>query len=224
MGLNGDAFTADGVRLADHDQIVQEPGGPTIMEAGYLPVTGFSLGGEPVAAGGLNDPGGDGWGAHVRITGAGVATVSPSGAPGAVYDQLSYEIVGFNGSATYGFDDDGDAVVGGTISDPVTLVAGSLISGGADFVPSEAGLTIEGSVSLTVDEVAPGFATGRLDTFNIAHVHPPEDYSFISPRTTRVAAPSGTSGVFSAAAEDVDRDAIAARATQNFAETGQRYL
>jgi hypothetical protein len=227
-GLNGEAITADAVHLADYDQIVQDPGGATITEAGYLPVTGFSLGGEAVAAAGLNDPGGDGWGAHVRITGTGTAFASPSGAPGgAVYDELSYEIVGFNGLATYGFDE-GGAVVGGTIGDPVTLVAGSLISGGAEFVPSEAGLTIEGSVSLTVDEVAPGFAAGRLDTFEIAYVHPPGDYSFASPTTTRVAATSGTSGAFAAAAtasgEPVDWDAIAVRVTQNFAETGQWYF
>jgi hypothetical protein len=231
-GLNGEAVTADVVQLADYDQIVQEPGGATITEAGYLPVTGFSLNGEPVAAAGLNDPGGGGWGAHVRITGTGTAFASPSGAPGgAVYDELSYEIVGFNGLATYGFDDNG-AVTGGAISDPVTLVAGSLISGGAKFVPSEAGLTIEGSVSLTVDETAPGFATGRLDTFDIAYVHPPEDYSFVSPTTTRVAAVSGTSGAFAAVEledpavfeQPVDWDAIAARVTQNFLETGQWYF
>lgn len=224
MGLGGEAFTADAVHLADYDQIVQDSDSGTITEAGYLPVTGFSLAGQPVAAVCLDDPEGEGWGAHVRIAGTGTATVSPSGAPGAVYNQLSYEIVGFTGLATYGFDEDG-VVVGGATGDPVTLVAGSLISGYAEFVPSEAGLTIVGSVSLTVDEVAPGFAAGRLDTFDIFYIHPPGDYSFASPTTTRVAASSGTSGAFAAGrpAESGDWEAIAAQVTRAFEETGQWY-
>jgi hypothetical protein len=141
---------------------------------------------------------------------------------GADYDELSYEIVGSNGLATYGFDE-GGAVVGGSTGDAVTLVAGWLIPAGPSSCRPRPGLTIEGSVSLTVEEVATGFATGRLDAFEMAYVHPPGDYSFVSPTTTRVAATPGTSGAF-AAAVPVDWDAIAARLTQNFAETGQWYL
>lgn len=237
VGLNGETFTADALHFADYDLIVQDPDSATFTEAGYLPITGFSLAGQPVTSAGLNDPDGTGWGAYMRITGNGTATVSPSGTPGAVYDELSYEIVGFNGSATYAFDMDGNVVVGGTVRDAVVLVSGSLISGNIDFVPtSPTELTIEGTVSLTVDEVAPGFAAGRLDVLNLSIVHPPEDYSFTSPTTTRVAATSGTDGTFAAAAaapgsvsllpsgaDPLDWNAIAARVTSAFKETGEWY-
>ena len=196
VGLNGAAFTADAVAFADYDQIVQVPGGNTFTKAGYLSVTGFSLAGQPVTAAGLNSPDGTGWGAYVLATGIGTATLTPLGTPGARYDQLSYQIVGFNGLATYGFDADSNVVVGGTTRDLVTLVTGSLISGEIAFVPSPTGLTIEGLASTTVDSVAPGFSTGQLDILNLSIVHPPGDYSFISPTTTRVDATSGTNGTF----------------------------
>ena len=196
VGLNGAAFTADAVAFADYDQIVQAPGGNTFTKAGYLSVTGFSLAGQPVTAAGLNSPDGTGWGAYVLATGIGTATLTPLGTPGARYDQLSYQIVGFNGLATYSFDTDSNVVVGGTTRDLVTLVTGSLISGEIAFVPSPTGLTIEGLASTTVDSVAPGFSTGQLGIFNLSIVHPPGDYSFISPTTTRVDATSGTNGTF----------------------------
>ena len=198
-GLNGAGFTADAVAFADYDLIVQAPGGATFTEAGYLPIAGFSLAGQPVTPTGLNDPGGAGWGAYMRITGSGTTVLTSLGAPGARYDQLNYQIVGFNGFATYGFDMDSNVVVGGTTRDLVTLVTGSLISGEIAFVPSPTGLTIEGTVSTTVQVVTPGFATGRLDTLDLGILHPPGDYSFISPTTTRVAATSGTNGTFLAA-------------------------
>jgi hypothetical protein len=228
-GLDGQAFVADAVHFADYDVIVQAPDG-TITEAGYLPITGFSLAGQPVAPGGLNAPDGTGWGAYMRITGTGAAFVAPDGTPGATYDELSYEIVGFNGLATYGFGEDGEVFVAGEIGDPVVLLAGSLISGTVGFVPTEDGLTIEGTVSLTVDEVAPGFSLGPLDVFNLTILHPPEDYSFPTPTTTRVDAPSGTDGTFAAAEAPgdpaapegpADWDAIAARVTRAFEETGR---
>lgn len=200
-GLDGELFVADAVRFADYDLIVQPPDG-TFTEVGYLPITGFSLAGEAVAPAGLNDPGGAGWGAYMRITGSGTTGLSPLGTPGASYDELSYEIVGFNGTATYGFDADGNVVVAGELGDVVTLLSGSLITGRIDFVPTDTGPAIEGTVSLTVDEVAPRFAAGLLGALNLTIVHPPGDYSFTSPTTVRVAATSGTDGTFSAAAPE----------------------
>lgn len=55
-------------------------------------------------------------------------------------------------------------------------------------------------MSSTVDTLAPGFATGRLDILDITIVHPPGECSFTSPTTTRVAAESGTNGMFAAVA------------------------
>jgi len=239
-GLSGEAFTADTIHFADYDSLVLAPDSGTFAEAGYLPVTGFSLAGQPVEPVGLNDPGGAGWGAYLRIEGTGTLSLPPPDLPGVAYPQfgyepgqLVYEIVGFNGLATYGFDEGGNVVVGGTINDPVTLAAGSLTSANVTFVPtSSADPTIAGTVSLTVDELAPGFAAGRLDVFNVSFVHPPEDYGFTSPTTIRVDAESGTTGTFAAAAvedstvpgEAVDWDAIAAQGTANFEATGQWYV
>lgn len=223
-GLDGELFVADAVSFADYDVIEQPPDG-TFSEIGYLPVTGFSLGGEPVEVTGLNDPDGGGWGAYMRIEGSGTTGLSPAGTPASTYDELSFEIVGFNGLATYGFDAEGNVAVEGEINDPVTLLSGSLIDARIDFVPTEGGFTIEGTVSLAVDEVAPRFAAGRLDVLDLTILHPPADYSFTSPTTVRVAATSGTDGAFAAAPPaapegPVDWNAIAAQVTRNFEDTG----
>ena len=200
-GLNGAPITADTVNFADYDQVVQASDGASFTENGYLPIRGFSLAGASVAAPGLDDPSGAGWGAYMHITGTGTPILTSFGTPGAIYTQLNYQIVGFNGLATYGFAPDGSVTVGGTISDPVTLASGSLISGNVAFVPaSSAGLTIEGTVSTTLDQAAPGFFAGSLPgAVDLTILHPPGDYSATSPTTTQVAAESGTNGTFAAA-------------------------
>ena len=201
VGLSGAAFTADAISFADYDQIVQAADNTTFTEAGYLPITGSSLLGQAIRPAGFNDPDGAGWGAYLRIAGSGPLVVSAIGVPEPVYEQLSYQLVGFNGLASYGFAADGAVAVGGTTNDLVTLATGSLISAGFTFAPSSPdGLTIDGGISLTVDEVAPRFATGQLDILNLRVVHPPSDYSFIPPSTIRVAAATGTDGTFAAAA------------------------
>ena len=201
MGLNGAAFTADALSFADYDQIVQSADNTTFTEAGYLPVTGFSLLEGSVAPVGFNAPDGTGWGAYLKIAGSGPLVVSAIGVPEPVYEQLSYQLVGFNGLASYGFGADGAVVVGGSTRDLATLATGSLVSAEFAFVPtSPAGLTIDGGISVTVDEVAPGLSAGQLDILNLRVVHPPSDYSFIPPGTIRVAAATGTDGTFAVAA------------------------
>ena len=199
LGLNGTAFTADAISFADYDRIEQAADNTTFTEAGYLPITGFSLSGQAVTPAGLNSPDGAGWGAYMRLTASGPLAVSAIGIPEPVYEQLSYQIVGFNGLASYGFTADGTVVVGGTTNNLVTLAAGSLISAEVDFVPSAAGVTIQGDISVTVGEVASRFSTGQLDILNISVLHPPGDYSFISPTTILVSATSGTDGTFASA-------------------------
>ena len=200
VGLNGASFTADAVSFADYDQIVQSADNTTFTEAGYLPVTGFSLAGQAVTPAGFNAPDGTGWGAYLRIAGSGPLVVSAIGVPEPVYEQLNHQLVGFNGLASYGFAADGTVAVGGTTRDLVTLATGSLISAGFAFVPSSPdGLTIDGGISLTVDGLSPPFATGQLDILDLRIVHPPSDYSFIPPSTIRVAATTGTEGTFAAA-------------------------
>lgn len=116
-GLDGGLFVADAVRFADYDVIQQPPDG-TFSEGGYLPITGFPLAGEPVAAEGLNDPGGAGWGAYMRIEGSGRTFLSPAGTPASAHEELDYEIVGFNGFATYGFDEGATSWLAGRSTTP----------------------------------------------------------------------------------------------------------
>ena len=199
VGLNGTAFTADAVSFADYDTVVQAVDNSTFTEAGYLPVTGFSLAGQAVASPGLNSPDGTGWGAYLRLTGSGPLVASALGIPEPVYTQLSHEIVGFNGLASYGFADSGAVVVSGATNGAATLATGSLIAADFAFVPSAAGLAIEGTITVTVDGLAPGLSTGRLDILNLTVDHPPGDYRFIPPGTIQVDAATGTSGTFASA-------------------------
>lgn len=54
-------------------------------------------------------------------------------------------------------------------------------------------------MSATVEALTPGFAMRGLDVLDLSVVHPPREYSFTSPTTTRVAAESGTDGTLSTA-------------------------
>lgn len=189
--LNGAALAADTLLLGDYDRIVLDSDG-TFTEAGYFPVESFSLAGQPVTPAGFNDPSGGGWGAYFRYGASGLQTASPYGTPQAAYARLDYEFVGYNGLATYGFDADGNAVVGGSLGQLTTLEAGSLVAGQATFVPgSPAGPSIEGSLSLTLDQADPGFADGQSGDLVLDFVHPPGDYAFTSATTIRIAAGSG---------------------------------
>jgi hypothetical protein len=192
--LDGSKFSADTLLLGDYDQIVLGNGGTTFTEAGYLPIEGFSLAGQTVVPAGFNDPGGKGWGAYVRYTASGIQTLSPYTTPEAIYQQLSYQIVGFDGLATYGFGAGGQAVVSGPVSNLTALEQGSLIAGQLTFMPTPQGLAIEGSVSATLDEMKPQFAVGQITGFDLSIAHPPGDYGFTSPATIQVASTSGASG------------------------------
>ena len=108
----GSAFAADTLLLGDYAQIVTGSGGLTFTDTGYLPIEGFALNGKPVAAAGFNDPSGNGWGAFIRYTGTGTQTLSPYGFPAtATYTQLSYQVVAYDGLATFGFGASGAAAV-----------------------------------------------------------------------------------------------------------------
>jgi hypothetical protein len=191
--LDGATVTADTLLLGDYAGIAL--GGDTAFtEAGYLPIEGFSLAGHAITPSGFNDLSGNGWGAYIRYSASGTQTLSRYGTPQALYEQFSYQIVGFNGLATYGFGADGGAVVGGSLGQVTTLEAGSLIAGQATFVPtSSAGLQIEASISVALDRMEPRFATGQLGGYDLGFVHPPGDYAFTSPSTIQIAANSGAS-------------------------------
>ncbi len=193
--LDGAKFTADTLLLGDYAQIVTSNGGLAFADTGYLPIEGFTLAGQPVTPSGFNAPGGQGWGAYVHYSASGTETLSPYGFPANVtYSQLSYQIVGYKGLATFGFNASGAPVVGGNLSQDTLLADGSLVSGQLAFVPGPpAGPTIEGTLSATVQDVPPQFSNDKFDGFNVSILHPPGEYAFTSPSSIRIAAADGVS-------------------------------
>lgn len=188
-GLNGGAFIADTFVLSDNAQITFGNDGTTFMDAGYLPVIGFQLNGRDVAAPGFLSPDGNGWGAYIRYSGSGTQVVSPAGIPvSAVFQQLSYSLVGYNSLATFGFAPDGSATTGGPVSDVTTLYTGSLITGqlAFAFLPGQAAPTIIGQVKASLTEVHNGLVQGQPTGLDVTFVHPPGEYAFTSPTALQV--------------------------------------
>jgi hypothetical protein len=124
--LNGTKFSADTMLLGDYSQVVMDLQKGTFTDSGYLPIQGFQLGGRDVTVAGFNQP--NGWGAYVHFDSSGKVTPTPDGLS-AEYDVLKYQIVGYNGVATFGTDPKTGAFVRGQLSQVTTLEQGSLISG-----------------------------------------------------------------------------------------------
>jgi hypothetical protein len=207
--LDGSKFTADTLLLGDYDRIVLGSGGTTFTEAGYLPIEGFSLAGQPVTPAGFNDPSGKGWGAYVQYTGSGIQVPSQFGTPEAIYSRLNYRLIGYNGSTPFSV---GAGAVGRNTNDLTILERGSLIAGQltfVPFVPTPFDLTIEGSVAATLEEVKPQFAVGQVSGFDLSIVHPPSDYSFTSPTTIQVASTSGASATLQSSNGKVSETSLA---------------
>lgn len=203
LGLNGASLAADALLLGDYAQVVTSGGGLAFTDTGYLPVEGFSVAGHAVTPAGFNDPSGHGWGAYVRYTGSGTQTLSPYGLPAATYTQLSYQIIGYDGLAAFAFGADGAPVVGGTVKQAKVLASGSLISGQLAFVPiSPTALSIQGSLSATIQGVPPQFSDAAAGALDLSIVHPPGEYAFTSPSSFRIAAADGVSATFGASGGD----------------------
>ncbi len=193
--LDGAKFTADTLLLGDYAQIVTSNGGLAFTDTGYLPIEGFTLAGQPVAPSGFNAPTGQGWGAYVHYAATGTETLSPYGFPATVtYTNLNYQIVGYNGLATFVFNASGAPVIGGNVSQDTLLADGNLVSGQLAFVPgSLAGPTIEGTLSATVQDVPPQFSNDKFDAFDVSILHPPGEYAFTSASSIQIDAADGVS-------------------------------
>ena len=187
-GLAGSAFTADRFNLGDHAEIVTSNGGLLFTDTGYMPLLGFSLNGQGIDPAGFDNPDGTGWGAFIHYTAAGTQTLSPLGYPAsATFTQLSYEIVGYNGLATFSFDANGAPMVGGNMSNATTLLSGSLVSGQLAYLPvTSAGLSIIGTVLATVDQVLVGFSPDDFGWLEVNFIHGPDAYAFTSPNTIQI--------------------------------------
>ncbi len=195
VGLDGTSVTADTLVLSDYAQISFAPTGPTtaaFVDAGYLPVIGFRLNGQAVAAPGYLAPDGSGWGAYIRYVGTGTQAFSPQGVPvSATFQTLTYDLVGYNGLATFGFAADGSATAGGATSGVTTLDSGSLIGGSLAFLPAQPGPTISGQVQVSSAGANTQFFGSYPGDLDVNFVHPAGEYFFTSPLTLQIA--GGTS-------------------------------
>lgn len=182
LGLNGGGFVADTLVLGDTARITfgSDGTGVTFVDRGFMPVLGFTLGGEAVRTPGFNDPGGAGWGAYIDYLARGTQTFSPAGVPvRATFEQLDYSLVAYNGAATFALDAaTGAPTVGGERRGTVTLASGSLVAGALSFVPAATGLGIAGIASTTAEDVPAAFSGDSLAGFDVSFVHPPEEYVF----------------------------------------------
>ncbi len=195
-GLSAPSVTADALILGDFAQIRFGNGGTTFLDDGIMPVLGYALGGRslgpPPASGGV----------FIRYSGSGAQTLSPQGFPtAAVFERLTYEIVGYDGQAAFGFAPDGSAQVGSAqsgspLANLTTLQRGTLVAGQLAYAPGPDGLTIVGAASTTVDQAAPSFVAGAPLRFDVTFIHPQADYAFTSPTTLRIAGGAGSTGTY----------------------------
>ncbi len=201
-GLHGSSFTEDALVLSDYAQINFSNNGTSFVDTGILPVLGFTLGGAPVTPPGFATPDGTGWGAYVQYAGTGTESYTAAGVPSAAtFSTLTYQIIGYNGLATFGFAPDGSAAVGGQVADAVTLASGSLISGQLAFIPGPDGLTINGTAATTIDMAAPGFFQGAPSQFDVTFIQPPAEYFFTSQTTLEIDGGNSSTGVLTTVPE-----------------------
>ena len=186
-GLHGGVTTADTWTLSDYAQVTFSSDGTTFVDTGILPIIGFSLNGAPVASPGYAAPDGTGWGAYIRYSGTGTESYTAAGLPSAAtFSTLDYQVIGYNGLATFSLAPDGSAAVGGRIADAATVASGSLIAGQLSFIPGPAGLTIGGMAATTIGMALPGFIQGVPGEFDVIFIHPPADYFFASQTTLEI--------------------------------------
>lgn len=198
VGLDGAKFTADTMRLSDFGQIVVNPMTGGFTEAGYLPVLGFSNGGQPINPGGFNAALGNGWGAYVQYQATGTQEITVNGIV-AAYSSLSYSIYGFNGLAMYGLDATGAPFESGG-TDLTLLGDGSLITGSVTLVPTVflGSIPVEfaanGQLRSTIGNVPPPSSLYMFLGFNVHIVHPPGELFPISATTFEAKGGSSSTG------------------------------
>ncbi len=128
VGGGSPAFTADNILLSDFATVVYTPdgtGGASFTETGVLPITGFQLGGNPLANTGLNTS----FGLYFGFDGTGTVNTEVFGPTTAgVFDTLDYTLYGYNVTGPVTYQATNTTPTG--VVDPVALANGSLVSGG----------------------------------------------------------------------------------------------
>ncbi|HEY8875958.1 MAG TPA: flocculation-associated PEP-CTERM protein PepA [Roseateles sp.] len=152
VGLNGASITADNILISDYSTATTDLAG-NFTETGYLPITGFQLGGNALTPAGLNTD----YGLYIAFTGTGTITTND---PTTTFNfgnftALSYTLYGYNGTATFGFSGNTPTE---TASGEVVLATGTLISGGVMTVPTGGGtFSPSANAMMTVSTTAPTF-------------------------------------------------------------------
>lgn len=162
-GLVGAPINADNILISNYSITTIDPAG-TFTETGYLPVTGFQLGGSTLTPAGLNSF----YGFYIAFSGAGTTTVND---PTTTFNfgnftTLNYTLYGYNGSASFGFS--GSTPTETAIGE-VALAHGTLISGSALTVPTGGGtFSPSANAMLTVSLDAPAFFNSPDPFYGVA--------------------------------------------------------
>lgn len=153
-GLLGTSINADNILVSSFSSVTIDPAG-TFTQSGYLPVTGFQLGGNTFTPAGLNSD----YGMYIAFTGTGTTTVND---PTTMFNfgnftTLNYTLYGYNGTASFGFS---GSTATETASGEVALAHGSLISGTVLTVPAGNGtFSPSANAMLSVMVDSPAFFT-----------------------------------------------------------------
>ncbi|WP_457443086.1 flocculation-associated PEP-CTERM protein PepA [Roseateles sp. P5_E4] len=132
VGLNGASLMADNILISDYSTVTIDALG-NFTETGYLPVTGFQLGGNALTPTGLNTD----YGLYLAFTGTGTTTNDPTTTFNfGNFTTLTYTLYGYNGTATFGFSGNTPTE---TASGEMALASGTLISGSVLTVPTGGG-------------------------------------------------------------------------------------
>ncbi len=162
-GLNGSTINADNILISDYSTITIDAAG-TFTETGYLPITGFQLGGMAVTPAGLNTD----YGMYIAFTGTGTTTVNdPTTTLNfGSFTTLTYTLYGYNGPATFGFS---GTTPNETASGEVALATGSLLSGTVLTVPTgNGGFSPSANASLTLNASSPAFFNSPTPFYAVA--------------------------------------------------------
>lgn len=199
-GLDGGKVSADGLQLSDYGQILINPLTGAFREQGYLPVLSFTAQNRSVSPDGFNNPAATGWGAYISYTGAGYQAFTPSGIL-ATYTSLTYQLIGFNGLATYGLGPTGAAYVTGA-QDATVLGQGSLISGSLLLIPTAfigpqpVQFAVQGLIHATITDIPAKFSNTDLSAIDLTIVHLPGEVFPISATTFEANGGASSSAMF----------------------------
>lgn len=152
LGLNGADITADNILISNYSTVMADATGH-FTETGYLTVTGFQQGGMSFTPQGLNTD----YGLYVKFEGSGTTTTNDptTMANFGSFDNLTYTLYAYSGSATFGFDGNTPTE---TATNEIALATGTLVHGTAVTVPTgDGGFTPSAHVSLTVSPIEAAF-------------------------------------------------------------------